>query len=343
MNRLHLYLIILLPAAVLWGCLAAAGGNVYPLPKEYHRWETLLQAETSLANGYPGLVKLHIIGFSGTEHLPLHALQIGRGGKRKALIVGQHHGDEVLGVETALAWAKELAAKANTDRDIRRILDEFEFWVVPTLNPEAFRAVTSGEIQFLRKNKRETDGRKAYDPRSDGVDLNRNYPVFWDEGAILAGSHRNYKGPAPMSESEVAALIQLAQQISFETAIFFHSSMTGALSEKVFLPAIDPASAAQKERYARVVTIAQAYADRTKKDYLRGKYEVGKTYSSREGNARNYFFHIHSTAAFLVELGGVNKDGISVIHPSPKKLRSVLKTQVNALRGLYLDLARGRL
>lgn len=344
MIRIHLPLFALLFLATAADCLAAVKGNVYPLAKGYLTYSKLLEEEQNLASKHPDLVALHVIGFSGTENLPLHALAIGTANaQRKILVIGQHHGDEVLGVELALAWATELAVNYKHSAKIQAILEEFQFWIVPTVNPEAYRVVSSGQFQFKRKNNRDTDGKAGLDLRADGVDLNRNYPVFWEEGAVVPGSHENYKGSSPMSEPEIKAVVTLAQENNFEQAIFYHSSASGKYSEKIFLPAINDGNADQKARSDKLVTFAKAYAKKTRKAYQSKHYDVGTTASSREGNARNYFFHIHLTGAMLVEIGGVDADGISVIHPDNAKRKEIVKQHVGILRSLYYKRARGKL
>lgn len=341
MLRIEFPLLALLLLLLSADCLAVLPGNIYPLPKGYLSYDRLLQEEQDLASKHPDLASLRVIGFSGTENLPIHALAIGSASaQRKILVIGQHHGDEVLGVELALAWATELAVNHKHSKKIQAILEEFQFWIIPTLNPEAYRVVSSGQFQFKRKNNRDTDGKSGLQLRSDGVDLNRNYPVFWEQGAVVPGAHENYKGSSPMSEPEIKAVVTLAQENNFEQAIFYHSSASGKYSEKIFLPAINSGNADQKALYDKLVTFAKAYAKKTRKAYQGGRYDVGTTASSREGNARNYFFHIHMCGAFLVELGGVNAEGISVIHPDNAKRKQIVKQHVGILRSLYYKRSR---
>ena len=327
----------------LLGLLAAAcavtPGNVYPLEAGYLREATLFARIQALAEAYPAFANLNLIGFSGTEQLPIYALEIGgKAAARNVLILGQHHGDEVLGAELAVAWAEALVLNSLKDEDWARLRDQFRFWIVPTLNPEAFRVVTEGLYRDKRKNNRDTDGNGKLDLRTDGVDLNRNYPVFWDEAPVFLPTHQNYKGSAPASEEELQAIIRLAQKQRFELAILYHSSSSGAYSEKIFLPWLDPGNARHAERYATLRELAENYAGQLPRDYGRGRYSVGSEPGSKVGNARNYFFHIQECGAFLVELGGINSDGVSVIHPTLKQRDRILNKHIKALRKLFSGL-----
>jgi len=325
------------------GACAGPRGNVYPLSEGYLREADIFTRAKSLLETDPELARLNIIGFSGTENLPIYVLDIGHPqSPQNVLIVGQHHGDEVLGVEVSLAWADKLVRESRSDSQLSRLLGQFRFWIVPTLNPEAFRVVTGGLYQYKRKNNRDTDGNGRLDLRTDGVDLNRNYPVFWDEGPNLPPTDQNYKGSAPASEPEIQALISLAQKQHFEYAIFYHSSGSGAYSEKIFLPALDDGNSRQKARYDSLRVFASTLAGSLKKDYRNGHYEVGTEPGSRVGNARNYFFHIQESQALLVEIGGINSDGISVIHPAPARREKIVAKHLKALRKAFLSVIRDR-
>lgn len=330
----------LLPALLLLAALSSAcagpRGNVYPLSRGYLPADQIFAWLQQIMNTNPALVRLNIIGFSETENLPIYCLDIGRpDAASNVLLIGQHHGDEVLGLEVVLAWADKLASQNRRDRKIDAILDKFRFWIVPTLNPEGHRVVSTGLCSNKRKNNRDTNANGKLDLPGDGVDLNRNYPVFWDEFAQLPPEHQNYKGAEPASEREILAITLLAQKQHFSHAIFFHSSPSGALSEKIFLPALDGGNAKQAKAYAALEKWAAEYARLIPKDYQRGSYEVSSSPGSRMGSARNYFFHIHGSQALLVEIGGVNSSGASVIHPVGRTRNRIVAKHVKALKELF--------
>jgi hypothetical protein len=57
-----------------------------------------------------------------------------------------------------------------------------------------------------------------------GVDLNRNYPIGW-ENAVSDPSSSVYRGPAPFSEPETQAIRDLVLEHNFTHAISFHSGL----------------------------------------------------------------------------------------------------------------------
>jgi predicted deacylase len=335
-----LLLALLISAAAIMGC-SANSANIYPLPKAYLHYEQLRSRLTEISRQDPNLVQLHVLGFSSTEELPILALQIGKAqAQRNILIIGQHHGDEVLGVELSVALAEELVQKHDKDKLWGQVMDEYRFFIVPTINPEGWKRVCDGEYQFKRKNNRDTNKNGRLDLRSDGVDLNRNYPVFWADQVPVPPGHANFKGERPASETEVQAIMELAQRYHFDLAIFYHSSSTGAFSEKIFLPNRINGDEELGQKLDELLIFAQDYASRVKKDYQKGYYHVGEGNSSRVGNARNFFFHTYQTDAFLVELGGINSAGISVVHPNGKMKDKIVTKHLKALRQILSQRAK---
>ncbi|MCB5245403.1 MAG: M14 family metallopeptidase [Candidatus Cloacimonadaceae bacterium] len=331
------YSIVIL-ISILFCSAAEAQRNIYPLDKGYLVEKNLYPALLKIQVLNPELVKLHILGFSGTEELPIYGLEIGYPQATKnVLMIGQHHSDEVLGVEIVFAWAEKLAKEADSDKKIEAILQHYRFWIVPTINPEGYKVFTEGLYRYKRKNNRDTNQNNILELQWDGVDLNRNYPVFWDEDSLLPPTHRYYKGTAPASEPEVQTIVSLAQKHQFEIAIFYHSSYTGAFSERIFLPYLDENNEHQKPIYEETLHFAQRLAENLKKDYLPGKYEVSDGPVSRVGNARNYFFHIHRTRAILIEVGGMDKKGKSIIYPSARIKNKIVKKHIAALKKVFYE------
>lgn len=322
-----------LVAALIISSCATAKVNVYPLEKGYLREEQLYPRLKEISGLNPALTRLRVIGFSGTDEIPLYALEIGNAdAPHKILIIGQHHGEEVLGIQLSVELAREITRKWKQDRYWKAILEEYQIWIIPTINPEGWRTVSSGEYHRKRKNNRDTDKNGKLDIRTDGIDLNRNYPVFWADQPPEPPSSPYYKGERPASEPEIQAVINLADKNTFELAFFYHSSASGAFSETIYLPAWVASDKEQEAQINSLMDFARGYAKSVKKDYRKGHYLVGEGNSSRVGNARNYFFHTHGTDAMLIEIGGINQEGISVIHPPAAMMQKIVAKHIAALR-----------
>lgn len=329
-----MFLVMMLPCLI--SCMQAKG-NVYPLDSKYVKSEELNAKLDKIVQIKPELAEKRIIGFSSAENLPVYALQLGNKNAEKAiLVIGQHHGEEVIGVNISLALAEKLLNNYSQEDKQSHLLENYQVWIIPTLNPEGFRIVSSGILRTKRKNNRDTNNNHKLDLRTDGVDLNRNYPIFWDMDSETEINSPYYKGSEPASESEIQAIIALAQQQNFALAIFLHSSISGAYSEKIYLPARSNDS----ELFQKTQTLATIYAKEVKKDYLKGTYEVYVGNTSEVGNARNFFFYRMGTPAFLVEIGGQNKRGQSVIHPPNAMLEKIVEKNVQAMLKVFEELEK---
>lgn len=313
---------------ILLNACAHPGFNQYPLSKGYPNYRILPQEISNLSHANPELIRHRIIGFSQEEKLPIYVIEVGSG-ERNILLIGQHHGDEVLGTALTMHLSRRLVQRKKEER-VAKLLDEYTLWIIPSINPDAWQMVVDGTARIKRKNNRDTDANGKLDVRTDGVDLNRNYPIFWDLDQETNVLSPFYKGTAPASEAEVQAVISFGRKVDFELAIFYHSSATGSLNEKIFLPAVQN----RDERFERLEEIADFYAKQLPRDYFKGSYTLHRGLSSKVGNARNFFYHGLETNAMLVEIGGINKDGRSIIHPPDKILRKILKRQEKAFINL---------
>ncbi|TAK70310.1 MAG: DUF2817 domain-containing protein [Actinomycetota bacterium] len=111
---------------------------------------------------------------------------------RVVVVIGQLHGSETAGVPVAKRLAA-LGARAGTF-----------VWVIPTANPDGFKARTRGNAH--------------------GVDLNRNGSDRWSPVARAA---RYWPGPAAMSEPETQATYAFLDQIDPDLVLIYHQAGNG--------------------------------------------------------------------------------------------------------------------
>jgi predicted deacylase len=135
----------------------------------------------------------------------------------KALIVAAHHCREI-GTPVAVLYAiDQLLNGYASDPRSRALVDGYELWFVPVVNPDGYHHVFTAD-SFWRKNRRPFGS-------FTGVDLNRNYPLGW--GGSCTGSTSpssdTYKGPSAASEAETQSLIGLSRARRFERVLDFHS------------------------------------------------------------------------------------------------------------------------
>ncbi len=224
-----------------------------PIPDCYHTYDEIITELQQLETQYPSIAKVYNIGHSQLDSIPIYVIKISDNVLNEefepaVVFVGQVHAEEVLGVETIMSNINEILAN-NTSYLYRNWINNLEMWFIPTLNPEGHNVVTSNLDVSYRKNKRDNNNNGILDINPlvgydiDGVDINRNFSFNWCHGDTLMqpGStevYDYYRGPAPMSESEVQGFKSFCDAQKPVFSIIWHSArnVNGGLNEKVFYP-----------------------------------------------------------------------------------------------------------
>jgi len=287
-----------------------------PLPECYHNYAEITDLLFALEDANPDIAKVHIIGYSQQENIPIYAMQIsadveGQWERPALLFVGQVHAEEVLGVETTLSNINQILEFRN-QMPYSMWISQLETWWVPTLNPEGHNVVTSNMDVSFRKNKRDNNNNGIFDYEVtdsgddiDGVDINRNFDFNFTHGDTLMQPGGNelydyYRGPAPMSESEVQAIKALADQKNFVLSICWHSSRTGNFSEKVYY-SFNWKDVRPSPDLAFAQSIAQGVASQIMTD-TGNPYEYYPN-ASRRGAFHDWMYKQYGTIQLLIEVG----------------------------------------
>jgi hypothetical protein len=199
------------------------------------------------------IVHIDTIGWSRGDMLgvryPLYAVTISNNpsvlqDKPTALIIGQVHAEEVIGMEMMLRF---LSAVDSMPGLYSVLINNAQMVFVPTANPDGLEVVSRGLDDTWRKNgyvPPELAGRPcniAVNSGGDscGVDLNRNFDYNWIYGDTLWWPSRPaypeafdyYKGPAPFSEPEAQAIRDLALRLRPTVSVVYHASRAGGNAE----------------------------------------------------------------------------------------------------------------
>ena len=186
----------------------ATGSGSADFYDDFRELDVVLAHLDAVAAAAPGLVTVVELGES-LQGRPIRGLRITRDEHLPVVVInGCQHAREWLTVSTTMFIAEALAAPrglAESDPgDEGSVLNRMGFVVVPVVNPDGY-VRTWEEDRLWRKNVR--DGH--------GVDLNRNWGVAWGgPGSSGNPQSNNYRGTAPFSEPEAAALRDLLQSES---------------------------------------------------------------------------------------------------------------------------------
>lgn len=109
----------------------------------YHHYEEIKELFNKLEEQYPNLAKVHSIGKS-TEGRDLLVLEISENVKQRGIgepmvkYVANMHGDESVGRQLMVYLAQYLLANYYVDERIRRLVNNTDIFLMPSLNPDGF-------------------------------------------------------------------------------------------------------------------------------------------------------------------------------------------------------------
>lgn len=216
--------------------------KTYPAPAEYtinpyraYSYEMMLEDTERLQKMYPDLIRTSSIGQS-VEGRDLLLIEFGRGDNR-IFVNGTHHAREYI-TATYLMYAIDRYAYAYRTDSLwgqyspKAILDHVTFCIVPMVNPDGVNLVQNGigatqhaeELSRMKIYEGAKYGYSAWKANIRGVDLNRNYSLFWDpENNTNPRGSNGFQGDAPYTEPEVIAISDYVDQNPFDAYVAFHT------------------------------------------------------------------------------------------------------------------------
>ncbi|MBL7053019.1 MAG: T9SS type A sorting domain-containing protein [Candidatus Marinimicrobia bacterium] len=296
----------------------------FGIPDFYHSPAEITAFLDSLQNEHPDFLHVRTIAYSAEDGLPIQLAVLSDNpsvweDEPSVLFQGQHHAEEIYGVEFSLHLIEEILNRvADGDYGALAWIYQLQIVVIPTNNPEGLQVVFGYEendelIQddSFRKNKRDANenGQFDWDPQwgwdIDGVDLNRNYDFQWAHGCGFMDECGNeaydyYRGGAPFSEPEISVMQMLCDSVDFSYSLAWHSSRTGNLSEGLyFCWNYDNKLAPDFDIHSE---IAMETASQIGSAIGTGTYQPSPA-RKRYGNAHTWLYREHRVVQFLIEAG----------------------------------------
>eukprot|EP00092_Neocalanus_flemingeri_P003992 GFUD01004298.1.p1 GENE.GFUD01004298.1~~GFUD01004298.1.p1 ORF type:complete len:512 (+),score=80.62 GFUD01004298.1:111-1646(+) len=143
---------------------------------EYGDHDSLIRNMEKLSEEYPGFARTGSIGKSvlGKD---LRFIVISKNVQERDMLepmvklVGNMHGDETVGRQLIYYFANHLLFHYNTSNFIKFLVDNTEFHLLPTMNPDGFEM-----SNFSPQNASPCTHRSIARKNNNRVDLNRNFP-----------------------------------------------------------------------------------------------------------------------------------------------------------------------
>lgn len=134
--------------------------------------------------------------------------------KPRFFVMSSVHAREYAPAELNTRFAEYLINHYGVDPDVTWLLDYNEVHLLLQANPDGRKEAESGLL--WRKN---TDNKYCASTDSRGVDLNRNYPFYWNSCAPFDGCSSGsqcdftYRGPSAASEPETQAVVNYVRSL----------------------------------------------------------------------------------------------------------------------------------
>ena len=237
MKRAIVFLLaLLLAAAGLCTAACAEDAEAIVDPFRLYSYEQLMADLDALAQRYPELVSVDVIGQS-VEGRDIPVLCVGKGSRNVILCAAMHAREYE--TTNVLVYTLERYCRAYEADEwycglsYRKLLDGVRFVAVPMLNPDGVVIAQQGTAWALENEKLAampiTDGWPGnyycWKANANGVDLNRNWSYgFNNAWKSRVPSSADYAGPEPMSEPETQAMAALLERTPYYAFCSFHSA-----------------------------------------------------------------------------------------------------------------------
>ncbi len=276
----------------------------------YYTFAELQSVLDQIRAAFPGIVTAKSSIGSSIEGRPIWSVKVSDNptvdeNEPEVRFDALHHAREPESMQ-ALIWAMlALVEDYGIDPLATYLVNEREIWFLPCVNPDGYlynQQTNPGGGGLWRKNRRNNGGGIF------GVDLNRNYSFQWgfdDVGSSPSPSSETYRGTAPASEPEVAAMQAFISSRDFRTALSTHTYSDLWLYPWGYIPQ-GPVNQGQYDEISELATVLNGY--------IVGP--AGIVLYLANGVTIDYDHGVHGTLSWTPEIGDSN-DGF---WPAPSRI-----------------------
>ncbi|KAK4090558.1 hypothetical protein Purlil1_5230 [Purpureocillium lilacinum] len=177
----------------------------------YHPYNDHLQFINDLASKNPSNAEVVTSGKSlqGNAITGIHFWGSAGKGKKPAIVLhGTVHAREWIASMVVEYFADTLVNGYKTDNGIKALVDKYDFYLFPIVNPDGFK-YTQASDRMWRKNRQTTAGSSCL-----GHDINRNWPYKWEgPGSSTNPCAQDFRGASAGDAPETKALSDFLKQV----------------------------------------------------------------------------------------------------------------------------------
>ena len=182
-------------------------------PSDIYDYSSTEKCIESLVKKYDETLSIADV-YSSTQGRNICVLKLGKG-KQKVLFASAIHGREYVSKSFLLYSTEVYAQKIQKDENIRKMLEDFSFYIVPDCNPDSVEIALGKEKPCVYS---EDFDAYTFKDNANGVNINANFPFCWED--VPKSRH---KGSCAASEKETQNLINLCEKEEFDKMLSLHS------------------------------------------------------------------------------------------------------------------------
>jgi len=198
-------------------------------PYKTYSYDQMREDVVYLSRAYPDIIKVFSIGVS-TEGRDMIAFTLGTGKKRVVMCASMHAREYIATnyiMHMADSYAFAYVNRESFDKyNVKELLDKVAIVIIPMVNPDGislaqFGLDASQNREYLSELKTNSYGYRGWKANTNGVDLNGNFDLMWQEKG--KPSYEGWAGPYAASEAETQAMQKYISDNDFEIFASLHT------------------------------------------------------------------------------------------------------------------------
>src|SRR3954451_19482417 len=243
---------------------------------------------SALATANPSLVAYKLAPYKSIEGRDVHYVEITNNvttadGKPVFYVQGAIHGNESAAAEDSMEFAIDIVNQSKVNPKVSALLDHVRVIILPLVNPDGYEHKPSPRRAYCDSATPLTPPLTCPTSTSQGVDMNRNYPLGWGSNVNNSATFAN-RGSGPGSEPEVKNTMSIIASHQVTALITAHTN-----ERAIFYPPFDLNAGDTPELNTGYRALAQAMLAATNNGYTNTRDSAHDYETTGETNDWSYY------------------------------------------------------